>query len=83
MKKKLMTKIKKGDKLKLFNLLIKFGFVKNITQHHIMFEKDNELLIYPKTKLEVQHFASTRYQLDMNGHISKKEFTLMFDFLIE
>jgi len=76
-------KIKKGDKLKLFNLLISFGFIKHITQHYIMFIKDKQLLIYPKGKLNIQHFESARHQLDMNGHINKREFALMFNFLIK
>jgi hypothetical protein len=70
-----------SNKQKLFDLLTKLGFSKTKTDKFITFKKDDEIFVYPNTKLEKRHYITTRKQLDMNGWMNSKDFNLVFSFL--
>ncbi len=63
---------------KLFDLLIKFGFKKTEDDKKIVFKKDDEIFVYPPTKLQKRHYMATRKHLDMNNWIKESEFDLIF-----
>lgn len=68
----------KKRQIYLFKLLNDFGFERIDKDTYIIFKKDNEVFIYPKTDLQDHHFLATRHQLDMNGWMSDYDFDLNF-----
>ena len=75
--------LNKERKDKLFDMLINFGFNKIENDNYIIFKQfinnKEEVFVYPKTELSINHYASTRHHLDWNGWIDKKNFNKMFD----
>jgi hypothetical protein len=63
---------------KLFELLIKFGFEKQEDDTKIIFKNGDEIFVYPKTELSINHYYATRHHLDWNGWMTKDEFNLVF-----